>query len=81
MSPDFQAQLAQVQAVSANQRAKAELQEQLQFADEMPNVIITAEEDVLQTEFVNVAYVEGPVGAFSLKDFSIYNNLYVIGKK
>lgn len=62
MSPEFQAQLAQAQQAASEQRAKTELQEQLQFAHEnMPDVVIEAT-DELPTEFVNVGYSNESVG-------------------
>lgn len=52
MSPEFQAQLAQV--LNENQ-AKTELEEQLQFSENITNVII---EEELPTEFVHVSYTD-----------------------
>lgn len=53
ISPEFQAQLAQThQQATVEPNSKTELQEHLQFAD---NIVIETHED-LQTEFVNVTY-------------------------
>lgn len=56
LSVEFQAQLAQVQTVSAEQRAKTELQEQLQFADTMPTVVIETGAELQTDDFINVTY-------------------------